>query len=108
MPRVKFVKKAKPVPHRLMAFFHQTRESEGWTQLAVAAELRAKGHSGTQSMLSDLESGVTRSPRLDTAVHVFEAMNYRIRVQVFNEQDELVFTWLPDGDREARQGGGRL
>ncbi len=90
MPRPKFQKRQRRPPHPLMVFFKRLREEQGWSQTDVADAVKP---TVTQSMISDLEAGVTQQPRLETIARLAEAFEHSIEVQVFDKDGELVFLW---------------
>jgi transcriptional regulator with XRE-family HTH domain len=80
--------KRKRSPHPLMVFFKLLREELGWSQDQVAEQCGVN-----QSMISDLEAGVTRYPRLETVAKMALGYRHQIQVHVLNEIGQVVYTW---------------
>lgn len=90
MPRPKSQKRQRMPPQPLMVFFKQLREEYGWSQQDVANAIQP---AVTQSMISDLEAGVTQHPRVETVTRLFEVFGHSVEIQVVDGNGELVFLW---------------
>ena len=92
------VQRQKRVTHPLMKLFKRIREDLGWSQQDVADQIEG---AGTQSMLSDLESGVTRFPRLETVARVFRAVGHVMEVRILDPSGAVVYVWFGEGEPQA-------
>jgi transcriptional regulator with XRE-family HTH domain len=81
-------RKANKRPHPVMRFFAGCRAEMGWSQQLVA------DHMGiNQSTVSDLETGVTQRPDLETVAKMANGYGYQVRLEILDADGNVAYVW---------------